>query len=556
MAMNVLKGKGVFGGIAFGKIHLYKRSQNQVTRYAIEDVDSEIKRYKESSKKALEQLQKLYDRALQEVGEANAMIFQIHQMMLEDLDYCESITNIIKNQKVNVEYAVETTSANFSEMFSSMDDSYMKERAVDVKDVSKRLISVLLNSNNGNDLSFEEPVIIAADDLAPSETVQLDKSKVLGFITKKGSASSHTAILARTMNIPAIIGVGTQLKDKYDGMDAIIDGFSGSVYIDPDEETVAALKEKKLLKDEQRNLLLQLKGKENVTLDGQKIEICANIGNIEDISTVMQNDADGIGLFRSEFLYLGRNTYPTEEEQFQVYKDVAEKMSGKRVIIRTLDIGADKQVDYFKMPKEENPAMGVRAIRICLNRPEVFKTQLRALFRASAFGKLSIMFPMITSCEEVEKIKQIAAEAKAELDEKGIAYSDDIEMGIMIETPAAAIISDDLAKMVDFFSVGTNDLTQYTMAIDRQNDDAAVFLNTHHKALIRLLKLAADNAHKNGIWIGICGELGADPELLETFLAIGIDELSVTPSSILGLRKLIREKDMSPIRADILKSIW
>lgn len=556
MAMNVLKGKGVFGGIAFGKIHLYKRSQNQVTRYAIEDVDSEIKRYKESSKKALEQLQKLYDRALQEVGEANAMIFQIHQMMLEDLDYCESITNIIKNQKVNVEYAVETTSANFSEMFSSMDDSYMKERAADVKDVSKRLISVLLNSNNGNDLSFEEPVIIAADDLAPSETVQLDKSKVLGFITKKGSASSHTAILARTMNIPAIIGVGTQLKDKYDGMDAIIDGFSGSVYIDPDKETVAALKEKKLLKDEQRNLLLQLKGKENVTLDGQKIEICANIGNIEDISTVMQNDADGIGLFRSEFLYLGRNTYPTEEEQFQVYKDVAEKMSGKRVIIRTLDIGADKQVDYFKMPKEENPAMGVRAIRICLNRPEVFKTQLRALFRASAFGKLSIMFPMITSCEEVEKIKQIAAEAKAELDEKGIAYSDDIEMGIMIETPAAAIISDDLAKMVDFFSVGTNDLTQYTMAIDRQNDDAAVFLNTHHKALIRLLKLAADNAHKNGIWIGICGELGADPELLETFLAIGIDELSVTPSSILGLRKLIREKDMSPIRADILKSIW
>lgn len=556
MAMNVLKGKGVFGGIAFGKIHLYKRSQNQVTRYAIEDVDSEIKRYKESSKKALEQLQKLYDRALQEVGEANAMIFQIHQMMLEDLDYCESITNIIKNQKVNVEYAVETTSTNFSEMFSSMDDSYMKERAADVKDVSKRLISVLLNSNNGNDLSFEEPVIIAADDLAPSETVQLDKSKVLGFITKKGSASSHTAILARTMNIPAIIGVGTQLKDKYDGMDAIIDGFSGSVYIDPDEETVAALKEKKLLKDEQRNLLLQLKGKENITLDGQKIEICANIGNIEDISTVMQNDADGIGLFRSEFLYLGRNTYPTEEEQFQVYKDVAEKMSGKRVIIRTLDIGADKQVDYFKMPKEENPAMGVRAIRICLNRPEIFKTQLRALFRASAFGKLSIMFPMVTSCEEVEKIKQISSEAKAELDEKGIAYSDEIEMGIMIETPAAAIISDDLAKMVDFFSIGTNDLTQYTMAIDRQNDAAAVFLNTHHKALIRILKLVTDNAHKNGIWVGICGELGADPELLETFLAIGIDELSVTPSSILGLRKLIREKDMSPIRADILKSIW
>lgn len=556
MAMNVLKGKGVFGGIAFGKIHLYKRSQNQVTRYAIEDVDSEIKRYKESSKKALEQLQKLYDRALQEVGEANAMIFQIHQMMLEDLDYCESITNIIKNQKVNVEYAVETTSTNFSEMFSSMDDSYMKERAADVKDVSKRLISVLLNSNNGNDLSFEEPVIIAADDLAPSETVQLDKSKVLGFITKKGSASSHTAILARTMNIPAIIGVGNQLKDKYDGMNAIIDGFSGNVYINPDEETVAALKEKKLLKDEQRNLLLQLKGKENITLDGQKIEICANIGNIEDISTVMQNDADGIGLFRSEFLYLGRNTYPTEEEQFQVYKDVAEKMSGKRVIIRTLDIGADKQVDYFKMPKEENPAMGVRAIRICLNRPEIFKTQLRALFRASAFGKLSIMFPMVTSCEEVEKIKQIASEAKAELDEKGIAYSDEIEMGIMIETPAAAIISDDLAKMVDFFSIGTNDLTQYTMAIDRQNDAAAVFLNTHHKALIRLLKLVTDNAHKNGIWVGICGELGADPELLETFLAIGIDELSVTPSSILGLRKLIREKDMSPIRADILKSIW
>lgn len=556
MSMNVLKGKGVFGGISFGKIHIYKRSQNHITRYAIDDTDLEIKRYEEARAKTLDQLQSLYDKALQEVGEANAMIFQIHKMMLEDLDYCESIVSIIKNQKVNAEYAVETTGANFSEMFSSMEDSYMKERSADVEDVSKRLVSVLLNENNSNDLSLEEPVIIAADDLAPSETVQLDKSKVLGFITKKGSASSHTAILARTMNIPAIIGVGSQLKEKYDEADAIIDGFSGEIYIEPDEETIAALREKQLLKEEQRNLLLQLKGKDNITLDGQKIEICANIGNIDDIGAVMQNDADGIGLFRSEFLYLGRKNYPTEEEQFQVYKDVAEKMSGKRVIIRTLDIGADKQVDYFKMPKEENPAMGVRAIRICLNRPDVFKTQLRALLRASAFGKISVMFPMITSCDEVERIKQILAEAKAELDQKGIAYSDDMEVGIMIETPAAAIISDELAKMVDFFSVGTNDLTQYTMAIDRQNEDAAAFLNTHHKALIRLLKLTSDNAHKNGIWIGICGELGSDPDLLETFLAIGIDELSVSPSSILGLKKLIREKDMTPIRSDILKSIW
>ncbi len=556
MAMTVLKGKGVFGGVAFGKIHIYKRAQNEVTRYSIEDVDAEINRYENAKEKSLQQLQVLYNKALQEVGESNAMIFQIHQMMIEDLDYCESIINMIKNQKVNAEYAVGTTGENFSEMFSSMEDSYMKERAADVKDVSKRILSTLADEKSGDGITFDEPVIVAADDLAPSETVQLDKSKVLAFITKKGSASSHTAILARTMNIPAIIGVGNQLKEKYDGMNAIVDGFNGEIFIDPTEEIVDQLKMKQKTKEEQRLLLQQLKGKENVTLDGQKIEICANIGNDGDVGAVLQNDADGIGLFRSEFLYLGRSDYPTEEEQFEIYKDVAEKMSGKKVIIRTLDIGADKQVDYFDMPKEENPAMGVRAIRICLKRPDVFKTQLRALLRASVFGKIAIMFPMIISCEEVKRIKQILAQAKAELDEKGIAYSKDMEIGIMIETPAAAIISDELAKEVDFFSVGTNDLSQYTLAIDRQNDNMSDLFNPHHKAIIRLLKMIADNAHKNGIWVGICGELGADVEMIETFLAIGIDELSVSPSSILGLRKKVREIDMSECKKKILSSIW
>ena len=541
MAMTVLKGKGVFGGVAFGKIHIYKRAQNEVTRYSIEDVDAEINRYENAKEKSLQQLQVLYNKALQEVGESNAMIFQIHQMMIEDLDYCESIINMIKNQKVNAEYA---------------EDSYMKERAADVKDVSKRILSTLADEKSGDGITFDEPVIVAADDLAPSETVQLDKSKVLAFITKKGSASSHTAILARTMNIPAIIGVGNQLKEKYDGMNAIVDGFNGEIFIDPTEEIVDQLKMKQKTKEEQRLLLQQLKGKENVTLDGQKIEICANIGNDGDVGAVLQNDADGIGLFRSEFLYLGRSDYPTEEEQFEIYKDVAEKMSGKKVIIRTLDIGADKQVDYFDMPKEENPAMGVRAIRICLKRPDVFKTQLRALLRASVFGKIAIMFPMIISCEEVKRIKQILAQAKAELDEKGIAYSKDMEIGIMIETPAAAIISDELAKEVDFFSVGTNDLSQYTLAIDRQNDNMSDLFNPHHKAIIRLLKMIADNAHKNGIWVGICGELGADVEMIETFLAIGIDELSVSPSSILGLRKKVREIDMSECKKKILSSIW
>lgn len=552
--MTILKGKGVFGGIAFGKISIYNREEFEIKRYRVEDTDSEIRRYESAKKIAIVQLQSLYEKALQEVGETNAMIFQIHQMMLEDLDYCESIINIIKNQNVNAEYAVGTTSDNFSEMFSSMDDSYMKERAADVRDVSKRLLKILADSLE-NVVSFNEPSIIAADDLAPSETVQLDKNKVLGFVTMRGSSSSHTAILARTMNIPAIIGVGSQLKDEFDGCEAIIDGYAGDVYINPDHDTIQKMREKQEAKERQAALLLELKGRENITLDGRQIEIFANIGNSSDVGAVLQNDAGGIGLFRSEFLYLENDDYPSEDQQFAVYKDVAEKMSGKKVIIRTLDIGADKQVDYFEMPHEENPAMGYRAIRMCLDRLDIFKTQLRALYRASAFGKIAIMFPMIISVDEVKKIKEIIKVVKRELEEDEIQFSNDVELGIMIETPAAAIISDDLAKEVDFFSIGTNDLSQYTLAIDRQNDKLTSIFDSHHKAILRLIKFVADNAHKNGIWVGICGELGADESLTETFLSMGIDELSVSPPYVLGIRKKVIETDVSKIKEKILEAI-
>ena len=552
--MTILKGKGVFGGIAFGKISIYNREEFEIKRYRVEDTDSEIRRYESAKKIAIVQLQSLYEKALQEVGETNAMIFQIHQMMLEDLDYCESIINIIKNQNVNAEYAVGTTSDNFSEMFSSMDDSYMKERAADVRDVSKRLLKILADSLE-NVVSFNEPSIIAADDLAPSETVQLDKNKVLGFVTMRGSSSSHTAILARTMNIPAIIGVGSQLKDEFDGCEAIIDGYAGDVYINPDHATIQKMREKQEAKERQAALLLELKGRENVTLDGRHIEIFANIGNSSDVGAVLQNDAGGIGLFRSEFLYLENDDYPSEDQQFAVYKDVAEKMSGKKVIIRTLDIGADKQVDYFEMPHEENPAMGYRAIRMCLDRLDIFKTQLRALYRASAFGKIAIMFPMIISVDEVKKIKEIIKVVKRELEEDEIQFSNDVELGIMIETPAAAIISDDLAKEVDFFSIGTNDLSQYTLAIDRQNDKLTSIFDSHHKAILRLIKFVADNAHKNGIWVGICGELGADESLTETFLSMGIDELSVSPPYVLGIRKKVIETDVSKVKEKILEAI-
>ena len=552
--MTILKGKGVFGGIAFGKISIYNREEFEIKRYRVEDTDSEIRRYESAKKIAIVQLQSLYEKALQEVGETNAMIFQIHQMMLEDLDYCESIINIIKNQNVNAEYAVGTTSDNFSEMFSSMDDSYMKERAADVRDVSKRLLKILADSLE-NVVSFNEPSIIAADDLAPSETVQLDKNKVLGFVTMRGSSSSHTAILARTMNIPAIIGVGSQLKDEFDGCEAIIDGYAGDVYINPDHATIQKMREKQEAKERQAALLLELKGRENITVDGMHIEIFANIGNSSDVGAVLQNDAGGIGLFRSEFLYLENDDYPSEDQQFAVYKDVAEKMSGKKVIIRTLDIGADKQVDYFEMPHEENPAMGYRAIRMCLDRLDIFKTQLRALYRASAFGKIAIMFPMIISVDEVKKIKEIIKVVKRELEEDEIQFSNDVELGIMIETPAAAIISDDLAKEVDFFSIGTNDLSQYTLAIDRQNDKLTSIFDSHHKAILRLIKFVADNAHKNGIWVGICGELGADESLTETFLSMGIDELSVSPPYVLGIRKKVIETDVSKIKGKILEAI-
>ena len=542
--MQVYNGKSVFGGIAIGKISVYQKGEQQVKRVKITDADAEMERYAAAKNAAVEQLQKLYDKALKEVGEANAAIFEIHQMMLDDDDYNESVENIIRTQMVNAEYAVAATADNFAQMFASMDDDYMKERAADVKDISERLLAILQGSES-NKVDTNEPVIIVADDLAPSETVQLDKDMVLSFVTVHGSLNSHTAILARTMAIPALIGTeALPLNASVDGKLGIVDGFNGKIYVDPDENILTEMKAKQQEDLEKKQLLQTLKGKENITLDGQKVMLYANIGNIKDLATVIQNDAGGIGLFRSEFIYLEREDYPTEEEQFQIYKTVAETMAGKRVIIRTLDIGADKQCDYFNMEHEENPALGCRAIRICLTRPEIFKTQLRALFRASAYGKLAIMYPMITSVKEVHRIKEIVEEVKAELAEQGIEFAIP-EQGIMIETPAAAMVSDELAKEVDFFSVGTNDLTQYTLAIDRQNTKLDEFYDAHHPAVLRMIAMVAENAHKAGIWAGICGELGADTTLTQEFLAMGIDELSVSPGSILPIRKIVLETNVT-----------
>lgn len=540
--MITLEGKSVFGGVAIGKIQFYKRNEITIKRTRVEDVEAEVERFQNAKAKTLELLKGLYEKALEDVGEANAMIFEAHQLMLEDPDYVESIENIIHTQDVNAEYAIGATADNFAAIFEAMDDAYMQGRAADVRDVSERLLQAL-SSQNEPVMVMDEPVIIAADDLVPSETVQLDKEKVLSFVTMYGSANSHTAILARTMNIPAVIGLGEALKEEYDGKVAIVDGVDGKVYIDPDEETMASMQKKQKKDQEQKELLNQLKGKENVTKSGQKVNVYANIGNLADVGAVLKNDAGGIGLFRSEFLYLESDTYPTEEQQFAVYKKVAETMAGKKVIIRTLDIGADKQVDYFKLDKEDNPALGYRAIRICLTRPEIFKTQLRALYRASAYGQISIMFPMIISVAEVKKIKEIVEEVKAELRTEGAAFREDVELGIMIETPAAVMVSRELAKEVDFFSVGTNDLTQYTLAIDRQNQKLEDFYDSHHPAVLAMIRMAAESAHAEGKWIGICGELGADVTLTETFLKMGIDELSVAPGMVLKVRQKIREAE-------------
>ena len=540
--MITLEGKSVFGGVAIGKIQFYKRNEITIKRTRVEDVEAEVERFQNAKAKTLELLKGLYEKALEDVGEANAMIFEAHQLMLEDPDYVESIENIIRTQDVNAEYAIGATADNFAAIFEAMDDAYMQGRAADVRDVSERLLQAL-SSQNETVMVMDEPVIIAADDLVPSETVQLDKEKVLSFVTMYGSANSHTAILARTMNIPAVIGLGEALKEEYDGKVAIVDGVDGKVYIDPDEETMVSMQKKQKKDQEQKELLNQLKGKENVTKSGQKVNVYANIGNLADVGAVLKNDAGGIGLFRSEFLYLESDTYPTEEQQFAVYKKVAETMAGKKVIIRTLDIGADKQVDYFKLDKEDNPALGYRAIRICLTRPEIFKTQLRALFRASMYGNISIMYPMIISVTEVKQIKAIVAEVKKELTEQGVPFKDDVEQGVMIETPAAVMISDLLAKEVDFFSIGTNDLTQYTLAIDRQNAKLDNIYDSHHEAVIRMIQMVIDNAHKEGIWAGICGELGADTSMTERFVQMGIDELSVSPTFVLQVRKIVREME-------------
>ena len=540
--MQIYKGKSVFGGIAIGKISVYKKDEQLVKRVKIEDADAEMERYTAARNIAAAQLQKLYDKALKEVGEANAAIFEVHQMMLEDEDYNESVENIIHSQMVNAEYAVASTADNFAQMFEAMDDDYMRGRAADVRDISERVITVLAGGA-GSGLDSDEPVIIAADDLAPSETVQLDKDKVLSFVTAHGSENSHTAILARTMGIPALIGTGIDLDETVDGKLGIVDGTNGVVYVDPDAELLEEMKKKQQEEQEKKRLLQTLKGKENITLDGQKVMLYANVGNIKDLGIALQNDAGGIGLFRSEFIYLGQDHYPTEEEQFQIYKTVAETMAGRRVIIRTLDIGADKQCDYFELDKEDNPAMGLRAIRICLTRPEIFKTQLRALFRASVYGNINIMYPMIISVDEVRQIKAIVEEVKAELAEQGIEYGNPAQ-GIMIETPASVMMSRELAEEVDFFSIGTNDLTQYTLAIDRQNSKLDKFFDSHHPAVLRMIQMTVENAHKAGIWCGICGELGADQALTKDFLVMGVDELSVSPGSILPLRKIILETDV------------
>ncbi len=543
--MKKYQGKGVYGAIAIGNISLFQKPETAVKRIHIEEPDSEKARFEQAKAASLTQLQEIYDKALKEVGEANAAIFEIHQMMLDDDDYIESIYSIIESQSVNAEYAVAVTADNFAEMFSAMEDAYMQARAADVRDISNRIINNLMGAGS-EEADASEKVIICAYDLAPSETVSLDKDKVLAFVTAHGSSNSHTAILARNMNIPAVIGASDDfLSDIHDGCKAIVDGFTGEIWVDPDEKTCEAYLEKRRADEEKKRLLQELKGKENITLDGRKINIFANIGSVSDIEKVLANDAGGIGLFRSEFLYLENSDFPTEDQQFTAYKKVLESMAGKKVIIRTLDIGADKQCDYFNLKKEENPALGYRAIRICLTRPEIFKTQLRALYRASVYGSLGIMFPMITSVSEVEQILAICDTVKAELRAEGIEYSEKIELGIMIETPAAAVISDMLAPLVDFFSVGTNDLTQYTIACDRQNPDIEPFVNTHHEAVLRLIEISAKNAHQHGAWIGICGELGADTELTERFLRMGIDELSVSPSFVLKVRNTVRNLDLS-----------
>ena len=539
--METLKGKAVYKGIALGKISVLRKTENVVKRVKIEDADAELQRVETARAQAIEQLGKLYDKAVKEVGEASAAIFEVHQMMLEDLDFNEAIENTIRTQEVNAEYAVASTGDSFSEMFASMDDDYMKARAVDIKDISERLVQNLAG-NGDNGLDFTEPVIVVADDLTPSETVQMDKEKILAFVTVHGSTNSHTAILARMMNIPALIGVEMNLEDMQTGTEAVVDGFTGEFILCPEEEVKAKAQRKLDEENEKRNLLLELKGKENVTLGGKKIEIYANIGSAADVGYVLENDAGGIGLFRSEFLYIGRNELPSEEEQFQAYKQVAQNMAGKKVIIRTLDIGADKQADYLNLGKEENPALGYRAIRICLTQTDIFKTQLRAIFRASNYGQIASMYPMITSVEEVKKIQETVQEVKKELRDCEIPYKD-VEEGIMIETPAAVMISDELAELVDFFSIGTNDLTQYTLAIDRQNEKLDAFYNPHHKAVLKMIQMVVDNAHKARKWAGICGELGADPELTETFVRMGVDELSVAPSMILKLRKIVREME-------------
>ena len=543
--MEKFNGKKVFSGIAIGKVKLLVKAENQVVRKRIEDPAAEIARYEAAKQTAIEQLHKLYKKALKEVGEVNAQIFDVHAMMLEDGDYNDSVHNLIESQSVNAEYAVGVTGDNFAEVFANMDDEYFKARSIDMKDISERVINVLCGNDMGSDLG-DEPVIIVAKDLAPSETVQMDKSKLLAFVTQLGSTNSHTAILARTMGIPALIGV--EIKEEWNGKQAIVDGYTGTLIIEPDEAALAEYKKKAEEDAKQKELLLTLKGKENVTKSGQKINLYANIGNVSDLAAVLKNDAGGIGLFRSEFLYLEKDTFPTEEEQFTAYKQVAETMAGKKVIIRTLDIGADKQVDYFNLDKEDNPAMGYRAIRICLTQPEIFKTQLRALFRASNYGNIAIMYPMIISVDEVRKIKAISEEVKEELTKEGIPFGN-VEQGIMIETPAAAVMSDELAKEVDFFSIGTNDLSQYTLAIDRQNTKLDPFFDPHHPAILRMIQMVVENAHKAGIWAGICGELGADQELTKEFLAMGVDELSVSPGSILPLRKIILETNVAEYKA-------
>lgn len=540
--MQVYSGKSVFGGIAIGKISVYRKNEQQVKRVRTEDTKGELARYEAAKAAAIEQLQELYQKALKEVGEANAAIFEIHQMMLDDGDYNESVENIIETQKVNAEYAVAVTGDNFAQMFRAMDDDYMRERAADVKDISERVLSILNGGQKGKVVT-DEPVVIVVDDLAPSETVQLEKDMVLSFVTVHGSVNSHTAILARTMAIPALIGTEElPLDDTVDGKLAVVDGLNGKIYVEPDAQTLEEMKKRRQEELEKKELLQLLKGKENVTRDGKKIMLYANIGNIKDLATVIQNDAGGIGLFRSEFIYLEKDRYPTEEEQFSIYKTAVETMAGKRVIIRTLDIGADKQCEYFEMDKEENPALGYRAIRICLTRPEIFKTQLRALFRASAYGNLAIMYPMITSLWEVRRIKEIVEEVKAELTAEQLEFGNP-QQGIMIETPAAVMMSGELAKEVDFFSIGTNDLTQYTLAIDRQNPKLDKFYDAHHPAVLSMIRMTVENAHKAGIWAGICGELGADTSLTKEFLAMGVDELSVSPGSILPIRKIILETD-------------